>query len=100
MSSECSVAVSRAMPFYETAKQAVSSNLMKHANVLFDTALFNLGDAYYRPGTLDHTGTHLMIAWDAQRKGELGRAAYIKRRYLEERLELCGVAIKSPLIKR
>lgn len=58
---------------------------------MLDTALLTLGDTYHNDAMLDDSGMHLEVARIIEEKGELKRAAYVKRRILSERLEDRGV---------
>ncbi|WP_394760998.1 hypothetical protein [Phenylobacterium sp.] len=57
-------------------------------STLLKQALDALGSAYVLPGLIDDSGMHLILANEAERKGDLGLANSMRRRILEERLRL------------
>lgn len=88
--SGCSSAIARTVPILQAADVSLARGDSQRANARFDLALSNLGSAYRRRGLLDDSGMKLVLASAEENKGRLTKAAGIKRRVLESRLQLCG----------
>ncbi|SFS10071.1 hypothetical protein [Sphingomonas jatrophae] len=63
----------------------------KVENARLDEALGALGSSYATPAMIDDTGMRLILARQAAGKGRLAQAATLKRRVLDERLQLCTI---------
>jgi hypothetical protein len=57
------------------------------ANLYLKNGLAALGDRYISHNTIDDSGMKLIVADDLERKGELERAARLRLKILQERLD-------------
>lgn len=70
----------------QAADQAIQRTELKAANDLLKQALEELGDRYARPDTIDESGMRLVLAAAEEKKGELSKAANLRRGVLTRRL--------------
>ena len=89
--SRCGAAYGVARDGLRAADVAQRAGKYRRASLVLDEALRSLGTSYHRPGLIDDTGLTLTRGRIEERGGRLHRSVLLKRRVLQERLELCQV---------
>lgn len=92
----CKLASRQTLQFIAAADTASTRTRFSVANSLLDTASKVLGNSYSQDNLEDDTDQHWMLAQIFEERGELKRAAFLKRRILVERLGICGVRTNPP----
>ena len=87
--SRCGAAYDSARDGLRAADVAQRAGKYRRASLALDEALRSLGASYHRPGLIDDTGLTLARGRVEERSGRLHRSVLLKRRVLQERLELC-----------
>ncbi|AZS49447.1 hypothetical protein DM558_01035 [Entomomonas moraniae] len=73
---------------FEKAKGYITDKEFKKAISLFDDGIKKIGNQYYSTDIQDDTGMKLILANAEEKKGNLERAAYLKRNVLEARIQI------------
>jgi hypothetical protein len=89
--SRCGAAYGVARDGLRVADLAQRAGKYRRASLALDDALRSLGSAYHRPDLIDDTGLALTRGRVQERRGRLRESVLLKRRVLQERLELCEV---------